>query len=59
MSTRLLSEEAKAILEEASEYTGWGIEDMLDVICEYVDDCDIVDFKEYIQEIMKEELEDN
>lgn len=54
--------DAKAILEEASEHTGWGLTDMLNIVCKYLNDLDEEDtldmdeFKTYIEELVNKEL---
>jgi len=49
-------DEAKTILETASEYTGWNTATMFDVICDYVN-CHhgTAQLLEYVQDLVDEE----
>lgn len=52
------ADEAKIILEAAAEHTGWGLESMLDVICDYVNEHHGTNkLLIYVQDLVNEECE--
>jgi hypothetical protein len=53
------SDDAKTILETASDYTGWNVDSMLDVICDYLNANHGTDeFLRHVQEAVDEECEE-
>lgn len=49
-------DEAKTILLDASKLTGWKTEDMLDVVCDYINEyIGVQDLKQYVKELVEEE----
>ena len=53
-------DEAKTILLNAADVTGWEFEDMLDVVCDYINEyVGTYGLKSYVAEIVEEEMFDD
>lgn len=52
-------DEAKSILLSAADITGWDDEDMLDIVCDYINEhVGTYGLKEYVRSAVEDELED-
>ncbi len=50
--------ESKLMLQKAADETGWNLESMLDVICDYVNGrCDLKHFERHLQFMVEDELD--
>lgn len=49
-------DEAKTILLDAAKLTGWKMEDMLDVVCDYINEyVGTQGLKDYVKQLVEEE----
>ena len=52
-------DEAKSILLDAADFIGWDEDDMLDVVCDFINERGlVVELKHYIKEEIEDELSD-
>ena len=54
-------DEAKSILLDAADFIGWDEEDMLDVVCDFINErgnIEIRELRQYVKEVIEDELSD-